>query len=179
MIPFFNNSSNYNKAPGHLLPFEFAAEKIPHLNHLKMEFYLITCIFKVGNYLGEHLDGYFSNSSLKILFCLWEIWIEERILFPLCYNDTLHWGTSFYQYVLFINAPGPRLALFNCDSLYSTGLEVQLWHSIAAFSYALEISRKKVPGRGKEMGKFIQNRSCQTKKNPEGEKMSEELIRRF
>lgn len=69
--------------------------------------------------------------------------------------------------------------LFNCDSLYSTGLEVQLWHSIAAFSYALEISRKKVPGRGKEMGKFIQNRSCQTKKNPEGGKMSEELIRRF
>lgn len=69
MIPFFNNSSIYNKAPGHLLPFEFAAEKIPCLKHLEMEFYLITCIFEVGNYLGEHLDGNFSN-SLKILFGL-------------------------------------------------------------------------------------------------------------
>lgn len=97
MIPFFNNSSNYNKALGYLLPFEFAADKIPHLKHLEMEFYLKTCIFEVGNHLGEHLDGCFSNSSVKILFCLWEIWIEENILFPLSYNDTLHLGTFFYQ----------------------------------------------------------------------------------
>lgn len=170
MIPFFNNSSNYNKAPRHKLPFEFAAEKIPHLNHLEMEFYLITCIFEVGNYLGEHLDGYFSSSSLKILFCLWEIWIEERILFPLCYNDTLHLGTFFYQHVLFINAPGWFCLIV---TLCTTGLKVQLWHFIVAFSCALEISRKKVPGRGKEMGKFNQSRSCQTKTNPEGGKIAE------
>lgn len=73
IIPFFKNSSNYNKAPGHPLPFEFAAEKIPCLKLLETEFYLITCIFEVGNCLAEHLDGYFSNSSLKILFWLWEI----------------------------------------------------------------------------------------------------------
>lgn len=96
MIPFFNNSSNY-KAPRHPLPFEFAAEKIPHLKHLEMKFYLITCIFEVGNNFAEHLDGYFSNSSLKTLFWVWEIRAEERILFPLCYNDTLHLGSFFYQ----------------------------------------------------------------------------------
>lgn len=138
MIPFFNNSSNY-KAPRHLLPFEFTAEKIPCLKHLEMEFYLITRIFEVGNYLGEHLDGNFSN-SLKILFGLWEIWIEERILFPLC----LHPGTFFYQSMFYSSMhQALNCFCFNCDSLYTTGLQVQLWHFILCFGDLKKESARK------------------------------------
>lgn len=96
---FFNNSSKDNKAPRHQLPFEFAAEKIPCLKYLETEFYLITCIFEVDNYFPEYLDGCFSNSSLKILFWLWETLAEKRGLFPpkRCYNDTSHLGGFLYR----------------------------------------------------------------------------------
>lgn len=96
---FFNNCLNDNKAPRHLLPFEFAAGKIPCLKSLEIEFYLITCISEVDNYFAEHLDGYFSKSSLKILFWLWGISTEESSLFPpkLRYNDSLHLGRFFYR----------------------------------------------------------------------------------
>lgn len=137
MIPFFNNSSNYNKALRHLLPFEFAAEKIPHLKHLEMESYLKTCIFEVGNYLGEHLDGYFSNSSLKMLFCLWEIWIEEKILFPLSYNDTLHLGIFFYQSMFYSS-----IQTLNWFCLIVTLFIPQAWKSNCDISFLLFFLKK-------------------------------------
>lgn len=95
---FFNNSSNDNKAPRLLLPFESAAEKILCLKYLETEFCLITCISEVEDYFAEHLDGYFSNSSLKKLLWLWETSTGERSLFPpkLRYNDALHLGRVFY-----------------------------------------------------------------------------------
>lgn len=61
---------------------------------------MITCIFEVDdNYFAEHVDGYFSNSNLKMLFWLRKILTEERSLFPpkLRYNDTLHFGRFFYR----------------------------------------------------------------------------------
>lgn len=95
--------------------------------------------FEVGNYLGEHLDGNVSN-SLKILFGLWEIWNEERIFFPLCYNDTLHSGTFFYQnmfyssmhqalnwFCLIVTLFIPRAWKSNCD--ISLLLFPVLWRS--------------------------------------------------
>lgn len=94
---FFNNSSNDNKAPRLLLPFESAAEKILCLKYLETEFCLITCISEVEDYFAEHLDGYFSNSLKKLLW-LWETSTGERSLFPpkLRYNDALHLGRVFY-----------------------------------------------------------------------------------
>jgi len=50
-----------------------------------------------------NVDGYFSNSGVKMLFWLSEIWIQERSPFPakLSYNDTLHLGRFFYQSMIY------------------------------------------------------------------------------
>lgn len=166
---FFNNCPNDNKAPRHLLPFEFAAEKIPCLKSLEIEFYLITCIFEVDNYFAEHLDGYFSKSSLKMLFWLWGISTEESSLFPpkLRYNDSLHLGRFFSRSMFYssvhqtINWFCLIVTLFIPHRLGSptvTGF-------FTAFPCALEISRKKVPERG--------GKKCKSSNKAEGVKLKQ------
>lgn len=125
----------------------------------------------MDNYFPEHLDGYFSNSSLKILFWLWETLAEERGLFPpkRCYNDTSHLGGFLYQNMFYSSIHQALNWFCLIVTLYDTGLEVQPQQVFNAFPCALEIPRKKV-SKEKNCPKYSNKAEVVRLKQNQGEK---------
>lgn len=123
---FSNNSSSDNKAPRHVFPFEFTAEKIPCLKHLEIDFHLITCIFEVDSCFLNTLMVISVIAACKCFSGSERFW-QERSPFPakMYSNDTLHLGRFFYWSMFYSLVTRLSIGLFNCLSCYHINLEVQ------------------------------------------------------